>query len=114
MALHVQRALMTALLLVGAASGASRAAIGKKPIAFSGLVQGVDLKLRTVAIKHGPIPGFMPALTMDYPVDNEATLKALKPDDKIAATVYVGDPMLHDVHVSARTCRLRKPPTRQR
>lgn len=90
-------------LLGAASSGASLPAQaeshGKKPIAFSGRVEGVDLKLRTVAIKHGPIPGFMPAMTMDYPIDNNALLRQLKPHDEITATVYVGDPVLHDVHV---------------
>jgi Cu/Ag efflux protein CusF len=92
--------------LLAAASGASLPAKnespGKKPIAFSGRVEGVDLKLQTVAIEHGPIPGFMPAMTMDYPIDNKALLRQLRPDDKITATVYVGDPMLHDVSVVSR------------
>ena len=72
---------------------------GRKPIAFSGRVESVDLMLQTVAIKHGPIPGYMPAMTMDYPIDNKALLRQPKPDDKITATVFVGDPTLHDVHV---------------
>jgi len=100
---HYHRELTILLLLARAISGASSATTegskGKKPIAFSGRVESVDLKLRTVAIKHGAIPGFMPAMTMDYPIDNEAMLKALKPDDKISATVYVGDPTLHGVYV---------------
>jgi Cu/Ag efflux protein CusF len=90
-------------LLGATSSGASLTAKaesgGKKPIAFSGRVEGVDLKLQTVAIRHGPIPGFMPAMTMDYPIDNRALLKKLKPDDEITATVYVGDPTSHDVSV---------------
>lgn len=83
----------------GATSPAKAESSRKKPIAFSGRVEGVDLKLQTVAIKHGPIPGFMPAMTMDYPVDNKALLRRLKPDDEITATVYVGDPTLHNVSV---------------
>ena len=83
----------------GASLPAKAESGGKRPIAFSGRVESVDLKLQTVAIKHGPIPGFMPAMTMDYPIDNKALLKQLKPDDEITATVYVGDPTLHDVSV---------------
>lgn len=91
------------LALLGVSSAASLPANaesrGKKPIAFSGQVKSVDLKLQTVEIKHGPIPGYMPAMTMDYPIEDKAVLRQLKPDDKITATVYVGDPVLHDVHV---------------
>jgi Cu/Ag efflux protein CusF len=72
---------------------------GKKPITFCGRVESVDLGLQTVAIKHRLIPGYLPAMTNDYPVDSKALLMQLKPDDEVTATVYVGDPMLHDVHV---------------
>lgn len=41
----------------------------------------------------------MQALTMDYPIEDKALLTQLKPDDEITATVHVGDPMPHDVHV---------------
>jgi Cu/Ag efflux protein CusF len=83
-----------------AASGASPyAGGGRKPIAFSGRVESVDLKLGTVAVKHGAIPGYMPAMTLDYMVDKDALLKQLSPADEITATVYVGDPTLHDLHV---------------
>jgi Cu/Ag efflux protein CusF len=83
----------------GAGLPAKAESRGKKPIAFSGQVKSVDLKLQTVEIEHGPIPGYMPAMTMDYPIDDKALLRQLRPDDKVTATVYVGDPMLHDVHV---------------
>jgi Cu/Ag efflux protein CusF len=76
--------------------------IERKPIAFAGRVESIDMKLHTVAIRHGIIPGYMPAMTMDYPVDSYATLRHLAPADDITATVYVGDPVLHDVHVLAR------------
>jgi Cu/Ag efflux protein CusF len=85
------------LLLACAAFGGTPGQ--KRPIPFSGRVESIDLKLLTVAITHGPIPGFMPAMTMDYPVDSKAALLKLKPADEITATVYVGDPTLHDVHV---------------
>ena len=71
----------------------------KKPIAFSGRVESVDLQMRTVAVRHGVIPGFMPAMTLDYMIDNDDLLKQLSPADDITATVYVGDPTLHNVHV---------------
>jgi len=96
----VCRAAIIVTLVAVAVSGASPYPRGgKKPIAFSGRVEGVDLHLRTVAVKHGTIPGFMPAMTTDYMIDNEAMLQQLLPADEIAATVYVGDPTLHNIHV---------------
>jgi Cu/Ag efflux protein CusF len=77
----------------------------KKPISFYGYVESIDMKLQTVAIRHGAIPGFMPAMTMDYPVDDRSLLTRLAHGDEISATVYVGDPTLHDVHVKARDPR---------
>jgi Cu/Ag efflux protein CusF len=74
-------------------------AASKKPILFTGRVESIDTKLGTVAVQHGPIPGYLPAMTMDYPVDSNVTLRSLQPDDRITATVYVGDSVLHDVHV---------------
>ncbi len=104
--LFLQSALVVLALLVSAAPAArlpgQGRTNGKKPIAFSGRVESVDLELHTVAVKHGPIPGYMPALTNDYPVDNNALLLHLKPGDEIVATVYVGDPVLHNVQVVSR------------
>lgn len=75
----------------------------KKPIEFSGQVESVDLQLHTVAIRHGVIPGYLPALTTDYMVDDDAVLKQLKPSDRIQAIVYVGDPTLHHIRVQQRS-----------
>jgi Cu/Ag efflux protein CusF len=94
---------MTLLLCAAATWAASQHANSRpdprKPMAFSGRVESIDLNLWTVAIKHGSIPGFMPAMIMDYPVDDDAVLTRLAPGDNITATVYAGDPTLHDVHV---------------
>jgi Cu/Ag efflux protein CusF len=84
------------------ATGKILRAASKNPILFTGRVESIDMKLGTVAVQHGPIPGYMPAMTMDYPVDSDVTLRSLRPDDRITATVYVGDSVLHDVHVVAK------------
>jgi Cu/Ag efflux protein CusF len=93
-------ALIVALAAMAWPAGGSQDG-GKKPLPFSGRVESVDLKLRTVAVKHGVIPGFMPAMTMDYMIDSDAILRQLPPADEITAVVYVGDPALYDVHVVA-------------
>ena len=74
----------------------------KHPIAFAGRVESIDYKMGTVAVQHGQIPGYMPAMTMDYPVEKSAVLRQLKPSDEITATVFVGDPVLHNLQVVKR------------
>ena len=78
---------------------------GKKAIAFSGRVESVDLKHWTVAVTHGNIPGFMPAMTMDYPVEDPGILRRLTPADRITAIVFVGDPTLHEVRIAGHDSR---------
>ncbi len=87
------------ILAVLALPAMSGFAADKRPIGFSGEVVGVDLKMHTVAVRHGVIPGYMPALTLDYMVDDDALLLRLAPSDRITATVFVGDPTLHHIRV---------------
>jgi Cu/Ag efflux protein CusF len=91
--------LVFVLNVLGVTPVATPAQKGKHPIVFAGRVESIDYKMNTVAVQHGPIPGYMPAMTMDYPVENAAVLRQLKPSDEIAATVFVGDPVLHDLHI---------------
>jgi hypothetical protein len=43
----------------------------------------------------------MPAMIMDHPVGNRTIFfKRLAPGDEIKATVFVGDPTLHDMRVT--------------
>jgi Cu/Ag efflux protein CusF len=95
------RAVIVLVFLVAVWCAAARhgSAADRKPIAFAGHVDGVDKKLRTVAITHGNIPGFLPAMTNDYPVDRDELIDQLVPGDEITATVYAGDPTLYEVKV---------------
>jgi Cu/Ag efflux protein CusF len=95
--------MLLALTAFAATPVATPAQKAKHPIAFAGRVESIDYKMNTVAVQHGPVPGFMPAMTMDYPVENSAVLRQLKPSDEIAATVFVGDPVLHNLHVVKRS-----------
>jgi Cu/Ag efflux protein CusF len=44
-----------------------------------------------IIVKHGEIPGLMPAMTMQYSVADPKQLVNLQPGDKIAADLVVSD-----------------------
>ena len=66
-----------------------------KSFTFHGKVEAVTDKGLTVNGKE--VKGWMPAMTMTYPVDKPEALKMVKPGDNIMATVYQGDTTLHNV-----------------
>jgi Cu/Ag efflux protein CusF len=73
----------TALLLAGCAKPQP-----VKTYQMSGEVMGIDAAGHVATIKHGDIPGFMSAMTMGYPVKDQAELSKLTVGEKIAATLY--------------------------
>jgi protein SCO1/2 len=56
-----------------------------------GEVISVDAPKKLLTVKHGEIPGLMPAMTMGYAVANEKEMESLKPGDKISAELVVSD-----------------------
>lgn len=60
-------------------------------IAIQGEVFHVDVQGKVLMIKHEDIPGFMPAMTMGYPVMSADEIKGLQPGDKISAELVVTD-----------------------
>ena len=59
--------------------------------------QILDMKPETseVLVKHGDIPGFMPAMTMPYKVGDAKILADKQPGDLITATLVVGETEAH-------------------
>jgi Cu/Ag efflux protein CusF len=55
----------------------------------------VDEPKKMLTIKHGDIPGLMPAMTMNYLVADERQIEALKPGDKISADLVIGENVGH-------------------
>ena len=49
----------------------------------------LDPQARAATIKHEKIDGWMEAMTMDFPVKDEAEFQKLKAGDHITATVFV-------------------------
>jgi Cu/Ag efflux protein CusF len=52
-------------------------------------VIGVDLPRKLLIVKHGDIPGFMPAMTMSYAIAVPKEAASLNPGDKITADLVV-------------------------
>lgn len=56
-----------------------------------GQVLSVRPERREIVIRHEEIPGFMPAMTMPFPVKDEALLEGRMPGDRVEATLVVTD-----------------------
>src|SRR5665213_2582181 len=72
-----------------------------KQYVFHGKIQSIDAKAGTVKVDGENVEGWMPAMVMDYKVDNAEVVKKLQAGDRITAKVYDGDMMtLHNVEKS--------------
>ena len=63
----------------------------EKHYALSGKVVALDAKEQTAAIDAAAIPGYMDAMTMDYPIRSKTEFESLHPGDKITATIDIAD-----------------------
>jgi Cu/Ag efflux protein CusF len=66
-----------------------------KHYAIQAEVISVDVAKKMVTVKHGEIPGLMPAMTMNYLVADERQIEPLKRGDKISADLVVGENVGH-------------------
>ena len=91
-----------ALLAVPLRAAGEQAA---KNIAFFGRVVAVHSSDGTATIKHGKIPGYMDAMTMDYKIVPQSTLEKLSPGDDIRAIARPGGTTLYSVVVVSHALR---------
>jgi protein SCO1 len=54
-------------------------------------VIAVELPRRLIIVKHGEIPGLMPAMTMSYVIGLPKEAEGLEPGDKISADLVVSE-----------------------
>jgi len=66
-----------------------------KEYQLQGQILGVKAETNEVLVKHGDIPGFMPAMTMPYKVEDATILADKQPGDLITATLVVGETEAH-------------------
>jgi protein SCO1/2 len=69
--------------------GCARPSDRPKEYELSGQVLAVDQARQEATIKHGDIPGFMPAMTMTYRVREAKLLEGRVPGDLVKATLVV-------------------------
>jgi len=75
-------------LALMAAAACSRAPEARR-YEVRGQILGLDPARREVLVNHEDIPGFMPAMTMSYKVQDPALLEGKRPGDLITATLVV-------------------------
>lgn len=56
---------------------------------FRGTVVAVDPNSKVASIHNEDVPGWMTAMTMEYPIENTREFESLRPGEKIEATVNV-------------------------
>jgi Cu/Ag efflux protein CusF len=81
--------LMFVLLFAGIAAGCHSAPEKHYPI--QGEVISSDAANKLLTVKHGDIPGLMPAMTMTYQVAEPKQMETLQPGDKITADLVVSE-----------------------
>ena len=58
-------------------------------------VISMDAPRKLIVVKHGEIPGLMPAMTMSYAVLESKEIESLHPGDKITAELVVAEEKGH-------------------
>src|SRR5258708_27076309 len=80
---------IVALICAGFAAGCQSAPEKHYPI--QGEVISVDAGKKLITVKHGDIPGLMPAMTMTYQIAEPRQIQTLQPGDKISADLVVSE-----------------------
>jgi protein SCO1/2 len=81
--------MIVALICAGMGAGCQSAPEKHYPI--QGEVISAEPAKKLITVKHGDIPGLMPAMTMAYQVAEPKQIETLQPGDKITADLVVSD-----------------------
>ena len=88
--LSVLALLLASFCFVG---GCQSAPAKRYPI--QAVVISMDAPRKLIVVKHGEIPGLMPAMTMSYAVLESKEIESLHPGDKITVELVVADEKGH-------------------
>jgi len=96
----------TSFLILAIAFGIAACQPATKEFKLHGQVIQSDPAKKTIVVKHGDIPGFMPGMAMQYKVKQASDAEGLKPGDTIDADIHVlkdgTDFWLSAVRITAR------------
>ncbi len=83
--------IITCLLLISACFTVGCKSAPEKHYPLQAEVISADPAKKLITVKHGDIPGLMPAMTMTYQVADAGQIAALRPGDKISADLVVSE-----------------------
>lgn len=92
-------ALVLALVLVLLGMGCRSAPEKHYPLKAE--VISVDRPRKLIVVKHGEVPGLMPAMTMTYAVADRKEIEHLGPGDTISSDLVVSDNKGRLEHITA-------------
>jgi len=79
------------VVLICAGFGTGCQSAPEKHYPIQGEVISADPAKKLITVKHGDIPGLMPAMTMTYQVAEPKQIETLQPGDKITADLVVSE-----------------------
>jgi protein SCO1/2 len=89
------KSLLQTVFVVAIAAAACNRTSPTKQYQLTGQILDVKPDTKEVLVKHEDIPGFMPAMTMPYKVQDAQVLAGKEPGDLITATLVVGETEAH-------------------
>ena len=87
--------LLRVVIVAAISAAACNRTAPTKEYQLQGQILDVKPETNEVLVKHGDIPGFMPAMTMPYKVEDPKVLSGKQPGDLITATLVVGETEAH-------------------
>lgn len=85
------KSILIILTILMAWVGAGCRSAQEKHYAIQAEVIAADSQRQMITVKHGEIPGLMPAMTMSYLVSDPKQIEKLELGDKITADLVVSD-----------------------
>ena len=87
----MMKCVLSFLLLCWVCGGIGCQSAPAKRYPLQAEVISVDAPRKLIVVKHGEIPGLMPAMTMSYAVLDSKDIEPLHPGDQISAELVVAD-----------------------